>query len=644
MKKKVQRLSALDGLRGLAIILVFLNHINPQYIIAKFPILDRIGLFSSGVTGVSFLFILSGFLMSYLYPRPVSGWEFLQKRYTRIFPLFLSMCGCMFFFFLFPQLHWSVYIFILFFIAGFIHIVWVYSVKRINSQFFSKVLFFFFLLVQGSVGLVYVFWIMRKPPLFFQQLPIPFRDGFIGLVNATLTFPLGNYIPMLDGVYWSLAAEILFYALYPLLVVPIVWLLFPRKKIVKVIFLLSLIPFLAAVDMLSHHILVLSALQFSLFYYFATGIALAFLYKRYAAVFEKISDKMPGILSYVPIVLLFAVLIGIHILNSITSSGLGPWIRLLFAIPITLLVASALDKKTLLGKFLGSKILVFLGTISYSIYLSHAIVVAIVSAFYPSVDIVSNMLFIFISFSIDVGIAFLLYTLLEKPYFLSTHKKVIKEVIRRTSSTIRGKIALGCVLGVSLIAIFFAFQSNYNFFSAVIPSPVTITTPRTDKKILSTREFQHIQLQVVAQDNNLGILTLRIAHPLKINTKVVPLLTFSLIERSTQKQIFSTKYVLDEFRNDDFPFGFPTIIDSKGKEYVVDFSLSPIDSKDYVTIDTQSVKSVYQLDKKSILRHPASLVQLLQSKLVTLFANSTARLSFLLLVPFALLAIILLFA
>ena len=114
--------------------------------------------------------------------------------------------------------------------------------------------------------------------------------------------------------------------------------------------------------------------------------------------------------------LLFAVLIGIHILNSITSSGFGPWIRLLFAIPITLLVASAMDKKTLLGKFLGSKILVFLGTISYSIYLSHAAVVTIVSAFYPPVDIVSNTLFILISFSLDVGIAFLLYMLLEKPY------------------------------------------------------------------------------------------------------------------------------------------------------------------------------------------------------------------------------------
>src|SRR6185436_5595044 len=118
--------------------------------------------FSSGVTGVSFLFILSGFLMSYLYPHPVSGWEFLQKRYTRIFPLFLSMCGFMFCLFLFPQLHWLVYIVILFLIAGFVHIVWVYGVKKINSQFFSKILFFLFLFVQGSVGLVYVFWIMRK--------------------------------------------------------------------------------------------------------------------------------------------------------------------------------------------------------------------------------------------------------------------------------------------------------------------------------------------------------------------------------------------------------------------------------------------------------------------------------------------------
>lgn len=55
------RLSSLDGLRGFAIILVFLNHITTTFL-NKYVPFDLLGwFFGDGVTGVSFLFILSGF-------------------------------------------------------------------------------------------------------------------------------------------------------------------------------------------------------------------------------------------------------------------------------------------------------------------------------------------------------------------------------------------------------------------------------------------------------------------------------------------------------------------------------------------------------------------------------------------------------
>src|SRR5579872_2659339 len=77
------RFHALDGIRGLAILLVVLNHVNSGYISSVMPSwLDQI-IFDSGVTGVSLLFVLSGFLMTYIYPNPQSGLHFLQKRYTR---------------------------------------------------------------------------------------------------------------------------------------------------------------------------------------------------------------------------------------------------------------------------------------------------------------------------------------------------------------------------------------------------------------------------------------------------------------------------------------------------------------------------------------------------------------------------------
>src|SRR4051794_33260812 len=107
MQPESDRLTSLDGIRGLAILSVFLNHINASSISlpAKLGIVSEV-LFTSGVIGVSFLFILSGFLMAYIYPTASNKVAFLQKRYTRIFPLFLTMSVVSLVIFLFPHLAW----------------------------------------------------------------------------------------------------------------------------------------------------------------------------------------------------------------------------------------------------------------------------------------------------------------------------------------------------------------------------------------------------------------------------------------------------------------------------------------------------------------------------------------------------------
>ncbi len=600
MDKKVDnRFRALDGLRGLAIILVLLNHINPQYIVSAFPFLDWIGLFSSGVTGVSFLFVLSGFLMAYLYPQPKDGLAFLQKRYTRIFPLFLSMCAFMFFFSLFSKLSWYEYIFVLFAIAIAVHCIWVYGIQKIRKQHFSRILFFLFLGLQVGVGILYAFWIMRKPAIYFGQILPPLtREGFIGLVNATLTFPLGNYIPMLDGVYWSLASEILFYVLYPFIIVPLVWLLVAKKRTIKIFFLLSLIPFLAAVDILSRHLFVLSTLQFSLFYYFATGIALAYLYKKYKSFFAGIPDVLSKNLSILLVIVFFLTIIVIHLLDSFTTSDAGPWIRLLFAIPLTCLIAVALNTKTSIGKFLSNKFLVFIGSISYSIYLSHAAVIHIITSILPATNILSNTIVLILCIIVSIVVSWCLYILLEKPYFLSPHRKII-EVLKAQQFTIaRAKLVLVSIIGICIISIFFAFQSHFNFFSEVIDSPTEVILPIHATKIISTKNDPYIIMQFTAEDNNLGIIAVKIAHLQTQKIPLTPMFTFRLTDPATGKVIFSSDYVLDEFHGEDFPFGFPAIQNAKNKTFCIDFILHPPSAGDFVTVDTDSVKTIYQLQRE----------------------------------------------
>jgi len=77
-----QRLVALDGVRGLAIILVILTHIPlgvlyslPEFLHPLWTIL-----LANGKTGVSLLFLLSGFLMTWLYPTAQLCSRFLGQK------------------------------------------------------------------------------------------------------------------------------------------------------------------------------------------------------------------------------------------------------------------------------------------------------------------------------------------------------------------------------------------------------------------------------------------------------------------------------------------------------------------------------------------------------------------------------------
>src|SRR6185369_4269931 len=94
MQQQQNRLIPLDGVRGIAIILVICTHIPlgilfktlPSYV---HPFLNV--MLINGKTAVSLLFLLSGFLMAWLYPQPKSTISFWMKRYGRVFPPFLVM-------------------------------------------------------------------------------------------------------------------------------------------------------------------------------------------------------------------------------------------------------------------------------------------------------------------------------------------------------------------------------------------------------------------------------------------------------------------------------------------------------------------------------------------------------------------------
>jgi len=86
-KSEVSYIPELDGLRGVAVLLVVLFHLDPVLYISEFHIFyDKVKLTK---IGVSLFFVLSGFLITrILISKPVNLKEFWLKRFWRIFPLY----------------------------------------------------------------------------------------------------------------------------------------------------------------------------------------------------------------------------------------------------------------------------------------------------------------------------------------------------------------------------------------------------------------------------------------------------------------------------------------------------------------------------------------------------------------------------
>jgi peptidoglycan/LPS O-acetylase OafA/YrhL len=629
------RLHALDGLRGVSILIVFLSHINATFI-------DRSSLlggyiFNSGVIGVSFLFILSGFLMAYLYPQTKNKSAFLQKRYTRIFPLFLTLCTFMFILRLIPINQWYVSVCILLIFACISHIIWIFIVKKYIFGNFNKAIFFAFIFIQICTSIFYL-WIMNHPAVFYyNQIPEFERLITNFFVNATLTLPVGRYIEMLDPVYWSLAAEVLFYILYPFICAPVIAYMSKRNKSTKIILLLCLIPFFVSVALLSQHILYISLLRLQLFYYFVTGMTLGYLYRKNPNCVTKIGELFTGYLSYLTIVIFFGLIFLTHLIT-IESQIQNILFSVLLAIPFTLILAISLSNTTALAKLFRSKILVYIGTISYSIYLSHMYVLnTLISITKQPNSEIFTIFYILFALVITVLLSSVLYFLLERPYFIRKYSEKNKGTIlyepKKNTPLLFGGISLRL-----LMLIFIVYQSNVNFFTLTQPYNNSIIFPYKVSPLISLRKYSKVILQFTAEYNNFGILTLHLLHNSIPNHKFASQKYTFQIKAKHESNWYATSQFYIRHAKDDLPlsFGFPLITNSAGKTYIVSLSQLIPKSSEYIILDSDknNIAGVFLINKKDIIRHPQQLIIFIENKFITVIESTEAQQELELALPF----------
>ncbi|MFA7676126.1 MAG: acyltransferase [Candidatus Shapirobacteria bacterium] len=607
--KKI-RLTALDGLRGIAILLVIFNHIPLKIwyesINTNFhQFLDVLLL--NGKFGVSILFLLTGFLMAWLYPRPKSKIAFWSRRYARLFPAFLVMVVSLTIIRINGNLSIVKQILTILSVGIIARIIWILVLKIGREIPIGKILTYFWMSFQVIVAFWYVFFLLKIPsPIFYQTWDKNLQWIITGIINATLTLPFGNYIGQLDGVYWSLITETFFYILYPILFVPF-FLYINKKKSIKWKTFLLLFTFLFcySLNFISQRILAMQMMFLSLTIYFIVGVMIGSNLDWCQKKFLKLPKLVLKPVFLIPVLLI--VLSGVFVYPNI-NKNIQPMVPILLTIPMGfLLVATTFGEKSW-GKYLENKFLVFLGKYSYALYLTHALVIDLAVKIVQPNSILNSFVLILVVTIGSILLAWCLYHLIEAPYY--NLPKISINLEKNETIKVIGNKFKKTIFWFSLInflILILAFKTPFSLFTYSFSHQTGLSNLFKKNLLLTTDET--LRYEFYGKEDNLGMITTNIKSIKNIDQQNSSL-KVKLINSENKTISQSTFDINNMVENNFYPFGFPIQPDSKNKKYIIEYKIEPRNSLDKIEISEKENQfiSVYFLNKIDLIKNPRIFV------------------------------------
>lgn len=324
----------LTSLRFFFALMVLLNHVPFPYnhIIYKMA--------SNGSVGVSFFFILSGFILSYNYQKKFSKnynkKKFWIDRFLRIYPLHLFILCLISFLFLFLGTNYILII----------------------KQFFSH--------------------------LFLVQNYIPIKE-----IYSSLNKPA-----------WSICCEIFFYFIFPFIILRI-----KKNSIYFILLLIAFAFFLYYFN--SQNSMFIGINPFIRLSDFIVGILTFQLYDKLKVYFEKLNLFQYSLLELFALIILFMSLI---FFSNLYYYQIFP----LFWIPMVVFILTMSVSKGILARILSHHYLIILGEISYSIYMTHYLILTVLAVFFRDSFIFNNRpIFIFSFLAITIIFSYFTYKIIE---------------------------------------------------------------------------------------------------------------------------------------------------------------------------------------------------------------------------------------
>lgn len=599
-----QRFSALDGLRGFAALSVVLSHINLNLsIFSSFPIISVIyKSLSDGPNSVQIFFVLSGFLMGYFYFNVSNALRFIQKRYTRIFPLLFVLITYIWIISIAHISQWYFQLFTLLSIAIFVNFIWKF-IKKINGL--GKIIFFLFLVLQVITIIISVFIIPHHSQLI--------NSNFLQtIMNLTLTTPFFPLDIKMRSVLWSLAPEILFYILFPFIAIPLMRLGEKYGIVISIIIAISMIKILFDLDSEFAAIAKLQSMNIARSSGFVIGILVAEIYRSQGKIWKKFESIIKN--PFIDITILFLLLafqFGDLPVRGDRGVLFNNFYFLISSIAIGFAIIAALNPKTILSRIFSHKILVFLGTISYSIYLIHTDVINWVIAltnplkgYIHSYDLYMTII-LFVELFATILVSLFLYKTVEFMYFVSKDKIALDKKTKKTINTkpILSKTFIASVTTVTIIVLFAIYSSRFTGSFILERQAINKDKPNTEISLLN----KTVDIPFYSRHNGLSIVSVDIRYFKSAvwaqeNIKTPAQIIFKLYD-SNKNLLFqsqSTAYLVEG--GPHFQFGFPPIPDSNQKNYIIELSLNNGSKNDLVFLENSpsGMIEMYSLSRKDL--------------------------------------------
>lgn len=614
------RLPALDGLRGFAALSVLLSHTgyNPILLTSAPFILTAYKIISVGPNSVQILFVLSGFLMAFLYPQIPKARKYIQKRYARIIPIYATVVFFLWIIDLEEYVKvWYLQLGTLLILAGFIYLIWNF-IKRIPN--IGKNIFYAFAGLQILTLLIVTIILPHYTYADTVLLPANVKNFITFLSNITLTTPFARDIPNMSGVFWSLAPEIYFYLLYPFIVIPLIQLCKKWGWLITILIIFGVTKILFDLDKEIVSVAALHTMNIARASGFVAGVTIGTIYQTKGTTWNKLLPLIKNpFSSLAALFLLFAMQWGDSAIRDGQSVTFMNFYYLTTSWIIAFIIVNAIFPSSLIYKIFSKKIVVFLGIISYSTYLIHPEVIGWASSFtqllqpFLASQGIRDVIYVCLAVLLTIGIAASLFRLVEFLYF-SSKKTVLVTTLAKESEevTVSKRYALirHPLLKVSLIILtfFVLYTCSYSPTQLAARNAISKSLMPVNEKSLLQND---VSIPFTAKYNNLSETSVYLRYAknaaVTIGTRRDPAkLVFQLFDTSGKQLFTSSRHAYVTDGSPRFGFGFPTIPNSKGKTYVVKLSLVNGTQNDQVYVDEtpMSFVSVYTTSKQMLFHTP----------------------------------------